>query len=63
MIKNNKQYYYKGYSILRDDGIYKVEIEDGMFSYRILRYEVKTLQQAKDKINSYNKKINDLYKN
>jgi hypothetical protein len=53
---------YKGYEIEKIDGKYISKIEDGMFTYSWLIDEFKTLKDAKDRINRYIDRINNLYK-
>jgi hypothetical protein len=54
---------YKGASIYRVDhnGIYIAYLEDGMFTYSILRYRADTLKGVKAMVNAYYDRINRLY--
>ena len=53
---------YKGYEIEKNDDVYTTTIEDGMFSYSMLIDEHKTLKDARNRINKYIERINNLYK-
>jgi hypothetical protein len=53
---------YKNYEIEKTAKGYTTRIEDGMFTYSWLIDDFKTLKEAKDRINRYILKIENLYK-